>query len=326
VSPGGYGEVPSLEECESLAETRAVVAKALPDASENSTNAYGSQLWALRNRMRPGDYIVLPRKTTAQPAIGRILSDYRYDASEPDQERRHVRQVQWLRTDVPRSAVRQDLLYSLGAFSTYCEVSRNEAAARIAALAETGVDPGSKIADVRRPQKTSETSDEPEDGVIDLEEHAQGRIAALIQERFAGHKMAVLVESLLTAQGYTCWRSPEGADGGIDILAGSGPLGLEAPQLVVQVKSEQGAVGDPVLSQLIGTTTKHGSAARGLLVAWGGLTQQAARSARDNYFRLRVWTAVDVISQITQHYDSLPEEIRTDLPLKQIWIAVEDNA
>ena len=138
--------------------------------------------------------------------------------------------------------------------------------------------------------------------------------------------MAVLVGALLSAQGYTCWRSPEGADGGIDLLAGSGPLGLDAPQLVVQVKSEQSHVGDPVISQLLGTTTKHGPAAQGLLVAWGGLTPPAQRSARDNYFRLRVWKAGDVIAQVTRNYDELPEEIRTELPLKQIWIAVEGDA
>ena len=96
--------------------------------------------------------------------------------------------------------------------------------------------------------------------------------------------------------------------------------------MVVQVKSEQSPVGDPVISQLLGTTTKHGPAAQGLLVAWGGLTPPAQRSARDNYFRLRVWTASDVIAQVTRHYDALPEEIRTDLPLKQIWIAVEEQA
>ncbi len=52
-------------------------------------------------------------------------------------------------------------------------------------------------------------------------------------------------------------------------------------------------------------------------------TSAAQRSARDNYFRLRVWTASDVIAQVTRHYDGLPEEIRTDIPLKQTWIAVE---
>jgi len=329
VTPGGYGEIPDLSGCRSIEEVRVVVGAAVPDASPNAVKNFSAQLWALCHRMSVGDYVVLPAKSTSQLAIGRITSPYRYDATETDESRRHVRSVDWLRIDVPRTAIKQDLLYSLGAFSTYCEVSRNEAALRIAAAARTGIDPGTKIA--VKPVRATSPSVSPPDAVeaeeetgIDLEEHAQGRIASLIQERFSGHKLAVLVEALLVAQGYTCWRSPEGADGGIDLLAGSGPLGLDAPHLVVQVKSEQSPIGDPVLSQLIGTTTKHGAAAQGLLVAWGGLTAPAKRSAKDNYFRLRVWTATDVIAQMTEHYSGLSEEIRSELPLKQIWIAVED--
>lgn len=333
VSPGGFDKVPDLSGCQSLADVKALVTEALPSESINTIGNFAAQLWALAGRMAIGDYVVLPLKTTSQVAIGRVNGDYEYRNHEPDPDKRHVRPVQWIRTDIPRSAIKQDLLYSLGAFSTYCQVSRNEAVARIATIAATGSDPGSKIS-VKPPlapvAKKSETFAESEpdvidadEGTLDLQEYAQDRIEALIHEEFAGHRMALLVGALLTAQGYTSWRSPEGADGGIDLLAGSGPLGLDAPQLVVQVKSELSPVGDPVISQLLGTTTKHGPGAQGLLVAWGGLTSPAQRSARDNYFRLRVWTASDVIAQVTRFYDVLPEEIRTDIPLKQIWIAVE---
>lgn len=336
VTPGGFGKVPDLSECASLNDVRELVTAAEPDASANTVGTFAAQLWALKGRMTIGDYVALPRKETSQVAIGRITGGYEYRAEDPDPDKRHLRPVEWQRTDVPRSAIKQDLLYSLGAFLTYCQVSRSEAAARIAAIAATGSDPGSKVA-VRPPvhpkahtrpippaEGDSEVPDADESR-IDLEEYAQSRIEALIHEEFAGHRMSVLIKALLSAQGYTCWLAPEGADGGIDLLAGSGPLGLDAPQLVVQVKSEQTAVGDPVISQLLGTTTKHGPAAQGLLVAWGGLTPPAQRSARDNYFRLRVWTANEVIAQVTRHYDQLPEEIRTDIPLKQIWIAVEEQ-
>lgn len=331
VTPGGFGTIPDLAQCASLDDVRKVVARAEPGQSANAVGNFSAQLWALADRMSIDDYVVLPLKTRdSQVAVGRITGDYEFREDDPDPEKRHVRSVEWLRSDVPRSAIKQDLLYSLGAFSTYCQVSRNEAAARIAVVAATGTDPGSKVAAsppvVKPKSKAPATDDVPdtEQEPIDLEEYARDRIAALIQEGFAGHRMAVLVEALLRAQGYTCWRAPEGADGGIDLLAGSGPLGLDALQLVVQVKSEQSQVGDPVSSQLIGTTTKHGATAQGLLVAWGGLTAPAQRSARDNYFRLRVWTSGDVIAQVTRHYDALPEEIRADLPLKQIWIAVEE--
>ena len=334
VTPGGFGEVPDLSGCQSLDDVKNLVAGALQDASTNAVGNFAAQLWALSGRMAVGDFAVLPLKTTSQVAIGRITGDYEFRSDQADSEKRHVRPVEWLRTDIPRTAIKQDLLYSLGAFSTYCQIRRNEAVARIAAIVKTGSDPGTKVAakpalavSKNMSEQAGASPEAPvpgeEDGQFDLQEYARDRIAAVVQEQFKGHRMAVLVQSLLDAEGYTCWRSPEGTDGGIDLLAGSGPLGLDAPQLVVQVKSEQTPIGDPVISQLLGTTTKHGSTAQGLLVAWGGLTPPAQRSARDNYFRLRVWTASDVIERIGRHYSALPEEIRTDLPLKQIWIAVE---
>lgn len=68
----------------------------------------------------------------------------------------------------------------------------------------------------------------------DLEELARDQIARLIEARFKGHGLTRLVEAILKAQGYTTYRSPEGADGGADILAGAGPLGFGAPRLCVE--------------------------------------------------------------------------------------------
>ena len=46
--------------------------------------------------------------------------------------------------------------------------------------------------------------------------------------------------------------SPPGADGGVDILAGKGPLGFDPPRLVVQVKSQDAPVDVGVLRELQG--------------------------------------------------------------------------
>lgn len=325
VTPGGYGDVPDLTDCQSLEDVRELVTEALPNEKPQARANYAAQLWALRGRMSQGDYIVLPRKGTGQLAVGRLAGPYEYRSSESDPERRHVRPIEWIRTDVPRSNVKQDLLYSLGAFSTYCEVSRNAAAKRIAAIAGSGRDPGtaSSLVVPGKPAADEDLVDSA-DSAVDLEQFANDRIMAKIQEDFAGHRLQDLVAAVLSAQGFTCRTAPEGADGGIDILAGSGPLGMDEPRLVVQVKSEQSPVPDPVVTQLLGSVSKH-QPAQGLLVAWAGLTPPARKSALDNYFRLRVWQADDLIGHITKHYDKLPEEIRAELPLKQVWIAVEDT-
>lgn len=324
VTPGGFGEIPDLSGCGSLADVRDVVAAALPGEKPQAQSTYAAQLWTLKGRMIDGDFVVLPRKATSQLAIGRVAGEYRYLADEPDPARRHVRAVEWIRPDAPRSSAKQDLLYSLGAFLTYCEVSRNDAAARIAAMAAGGKDPGASSAPLPvggSPEAPLEASDSP----VDLEQFARDRITALIQQEFAGHRMQDLVAAVLAAQGFTCRVSPDGTDGGIDILAGSGPLGMDEPRLVVQVKSEESAVSDPVVTQLLGSVSKH-QPAPGLLVAWGGLTGAARKTALDNYFRLRTWDSDDLVQQITANYAKLPEEIRADLPLKQVWIAVEDPA
>ncbi len=141
---------------------------------------------------------------------------------------------------------------------------------------------GEKAAVAVHTDDVADSDDRP----VDLETFAHDRITAVIQEEFAGHRMQDLVAAVLRCQGFTCRISPEGTDGGIDILAGSGPLGLDEPRLVVQVKSEQSAVGDPVVTQLLGSVSKH-SPAQGLLVAWGGVTAPARKTVLDNYFRVR---------------------------------------
>ncbi|SDZ79690.1 restriction system protein [Thalassobacillus cyri] len=49
--------------------------------------------------------------------------------------------------------------------------------------------------------------------------------------------MEVLIEELLKAKGFTTYRSPEGADQGVDILAASDTLGFGHLRICVQVKT-----------------------------------------------------------------------------------------
>src|SRR5699024_9678391 len=104
------------------------------------TNAT-SQLWALRGRIAVGDLLAMPMKTTREIAIGRVNSPYTYLA-ENDPQRRHVVGVEWLR-QVPRPALKQDLLYTLGSALTISSPSRNSAAARLECVLAAGEDSGS---------------------------------------------------------------------------------------------------------------------------------------------------------------------------------------
>ncbi|MDE0268169.1 MAG: hypothetical protein OXI96_03915 [Acidimicrobiaceae bacterium] len=97
----------------------------------------------MRAKVRVGDLVVLPRKKISQLALGIVTRGYWY-RNIPDSDTRppHVVSVDWKRTDVPRTAVKQDLLNSLGASLTLCSIKRNDARRRLHHLLLTGQDPG----------------------------------------------------------------------------------------------------------------------------------------------------------------------------------------
>lgn len=117
--------------------------------------------------------------------------------------------------------------------------------------------------------------------------------------------------------------SPEGADGGIDIVAGAGPMGFDPPRLGVQVKSSDTSVDVKVLRELQGALKNFG-ADQGLLVSWGGFTGPLLKEARRMYFEIRLWDAGDIVDNLLRHYEALSPDIQTDLPLKRIWVRVPE--
>lgn len=158
-----------------------------------------------------------------------------------------------------------------------------------------------------------------------MEELAQDQIARLIDARFKGHDLTRLVEAILKAQGYTTYRSPEGADGGADILAGAGPLGFGSPRLCVEVKSEANPIDRPTVDQLLGAVAKFG-ADEGLFVSWSGFKSNVQKELAASFFRVRLWTQKELLEQLFAHYDRLDDDLKAELPLKRIWtVAVQDE-
>ncbi len=158
----------------------------------------------------------------------------------------------------------------------------------------------------------------------DLDELARDQIASLISARFKGHGLTRLIEGILKAQGYTTYRSPEGADGGADILAGSGPLGFSAPRLCIEVKSEDNPIGREPVDKLLGAMTKF-NADQGLFVAWGGFKGNVQKEMASQFFRLRLWTQKEILEQLFEQYDRLDEDLKAELPLKRVWMVTSQE-
>lgn len=325
-SGGGWQEIPDLSACTTREEVGAIVSQVIPDGSKGLVQNTTAQLWALRGRITPGDLLAMPMKTTKQIALGRVKSGYKYLA-EGIPSQRHVVEVDWIRTDVPRSAVKTDLLYTLGSVLTIFSPSKNNAVSRLQNLTKYGVDPGS-VSPIQ--QSGLNSSSGPSSGPVDdtavdspelstdFEQAAADQILTRIGEDFAGHDLATLITAVLESEGYSCVQSPPGPDGGIDITAGRGPLGLDSPRVLVQVKSG-GQVGAPVVAQLQGVMATHG-AEQGLLVAWGGLSKPARDSVKHQALRLRIWEASDIVDAVLRNYERLPASIQGALPLKRVWM------
>jgi restriction system protein len=256
---------------------------AFPDAPPGRQANFAAQVNQFVNTMAVGDMVVSPFKTLSKIGIGEVTGSYQqFEKGYP------ARPVKWLTTDVPRDAFKQDLLYSFGAIMTVCEVRRNAALKRVLAVAKGGKDPGDGAApDLPSKSHATETVAAVEaDEAVNLEQIARDQIERRISSVFTGHEFTNLIAAILTAQGYETHVSPPGPDSGIDIVAGRGALGLEAPRLVVQVKSGDNTVDQPTLQSLIGCV-QDTHADHGLLVSWAGFKPTVRKRTNELFFRVR---------------------------------------
>ena len=300
-------------------ELRDVLHVYYPDSGKQKIINHASQIWRIGHRMEKGDWVVVPSKLKPAVHVAEITGEYVFSKIGPDPYF-HYREVKWITQDVPRSNFGQDLLYSMGAFLTICQIERNNAEARIRGMAEHGWKAEEALSIVSVSDETGEA-----EGPVDFEQLAKDQIAKLILGQFKGHGLERLVEALLQAQGYTTHRSPAGPDKGVDILAAPGALGFGSPRICVQVKSSDSPVDLPTLNQLVGSM-QNVQAEQGLLVSWGGFKGSIDKEIPAQFFRVRLWDQDDLIRELLANYERLPEDIRVELPLKRIWtVALQDQ-
>ena len=309
VASVGWEELPDLTPCGSRADLEAALRATYPGQKTRTIANWHGQVWAVRDTMQVGDLIVLPLKTRAAIAIGVVAGTYQYRTDLPGGPV-HTRPVAW-QAELPRRAFDPDILLSFGAFMTVCRIERNDAEQRVREL--LAASPGQGLS---RPAAAPRAPD--------IEQRLHGMIRDRIAQKFKGHQLATLIAAVLEAQGYKARLSPPGADGGVDILAGSGPLGFDAPRLVVQVKSQDSKIDVRLLRELAGVMSRF-QADHGLLVGWGGFNQPVKTEAAADYFRIRLWDACDVVAAVKEHYPRLPADVRAEIPLKQVWTLVPDE-
>lgn len=297
------------------------------DENQNRLQNHSSQVWAFVQRIQSGDWVVLPSKMQPVIYVGRVKSSYQYNGQAADFFY-HWRDVEWIGQEIPRSHFGQDLLYSFGAFMTICQISRNNALDRLIAMRERGWTAENIASIQKRTSPTASNADEPnadDDSYLhNLDELSRQQIVERIEQRFKGHDFTRLISAILRAKGYTVWQSPEGADGGADILASGDVMGFGGQRICVEVKSGTGTTDRPTVDKLLGAMTKF-NADHGLFVAWGGFKQNVQKDMASSFFRLRLWSQNDVLEELFSVYDKLDDELKAQLPLKRTWMLVTQD-
>jgi len=62
------------------------------------------------------------------------------------------------------------------------------------------------------------------------------------------------------------------------------------------------------------------SADYGLLVSWSGFKKSVTMEIPKQFFKVRLWEAKTIIEEIFNNYDKLSDEIKTEIPLKRVWM------
>ena len=309
----GFGFTNDLTEYPTQGYMEEEVQRIRPDATQKQVRSAARQAWSFKSTVQIEDLIVMPRKGQPFIAVGTMAGEYAFRPES--QELCHGRSVKWINKEVSRDSLEQDLKRSLSADMTVFQPRAQGAEARLRAIAQ-----GSQTASTGGSFSDSSSEDtEDADLAYNLEEDANNRIREYIGVHFHGHGFTRLVAAVLQAQGYAVEVSPPGPDGGVDIVAGSGPMGFDPPRICVQVKSGVQTSKVNVLRELEGIIKNFG-ADFGLLVSWGGFTGDARSEARKSaYFNVRLWDSESFLNVLFENYDRLPAILKAELPLKQIW-------
>jgi len=307
----GWNELPDLSKVGTKEDLQKIYEETYPRNKKRTASNEVGQIWRFVKGIPKGDLVALPLKTQSIVALGEVLGDYEYNEMRHDVK--HIREVKWLKK-LPRSAFDQDILYSFAPM-TICKVERNNAELRVKRLIGKRLDAGEN----RALDETTENIES--EGTIEIERYAKDQIVKFINAKFKGHNLTRLVDAILMAQGYVTRRSPEGPDGGIDILAAGGSLGFEQPRICVQVKSEDSPIDVRTMRELSGVMQRV-NAEYGLLVCWGGFNSAVLKEAKDSFFSMRLWDQDQLIEQIFRYYEKFDDELKTELPLKRTWSLV----
>lgn len=132
-----------------------------------------------------------------------------------------------------------------------------------------------------------------------------------------------LVGQLLTAMGYYISEiAQRGADGGIDIVAYTDPLGTRQPRIIVQVKHRPNdSISSDEIQKLAGTLKRNSDV--GIFVTSGIFSKPAKKEARESREHIELIDFERFVSLWQEYYSKMSDEQKSYLPLYPIYFLGE---
>jgi restriction system protein len=298
----GWHDMPNLNSIAPNREAfKAKTTEVYHDAKLMTIAVNAGQLYRFVHEMQVDELVVYPSRQDQLVHIGKVTSAYEY---KPDIESKypHTRLIEWLK-HLPRTKFSQAALYEIGSAMSFFQV-KNYADEFITVTTGKNLPPPAE--------------DDTTVGLVaeEIEQMTRDFILKQLARELKGHPFARFVAHLLETMGYRTRVSPEGPDGGIDIIAHKDELGFEPPIIKVQVKATEGTTGDPTVSSLYG---KVGPNEYGLLVSLGTFTPQAKNFAQSKS-NFRLVDGKELVTLVLQHYEQFDSQYKGLLPLKRVYI------
>lgn len=160
---------------------------------------------------------------------------------------------------------------------------------------------------------TLETADEQ--AWAEIERHIEAMDPYDFQNR--------LVAGLLRGMGYhVAHMAPPGADGGVDIVAYSDPLGTKEPTIKVSVRRRAGKADVKDVREFL--SRLHGGEV-GIFISVAGFTSEAEKECRAEQRKIRLIDLEKLFNLWVEHYNQIAESERKMLPLKPVWFLAVDE-
>ena len=289
------------------------LSKTHPDTKAGAIPVDAGTLYKFANEIKQGDVIVYPSKHDRTVNIGVVgvkkwhaPSLKAWAADFPN----HV-SVSW-KGHFPRSDFSQSALNEIGSFVTLFRVRKYASEF----LDKIGISPPPGVASIENDAPVPDDVASQTASQI-AEENTEDFIIRRIHSGLSGYDFEHFTAHLMRCIGYTARVSEKSGDGGVDVIAHTDQLGFQPPIIKIQCKRQTSQIGEPEVSQLLGTL---GEGEFALFVTLGSYTRQARVRERNNP-RLRLIDGEELVDMILQSYEAMSPRYRALIPLKKIYVA-----